>query len=350
MTTIAAQAADQDSGERGREGTPRAVLRQHRIAVIGLLIVFAAFAIPIIVTGIQAHLAYDQAGAASWIRSKYVGVNILPFVAGMFLGAPIVASDFETGTFRFSMTQGLSIRRQLVLKLLVLGAAVAVAATVLGALSMWALAPSAHLAVRTLSAPGHWRPAYFNITAVMLPAWALLGFSLGTLAGAVIKRAGPAIAVTIVAIGCMAPAMSSYAAKQPGGLYNEMLQVRPVAMRDSTPFGHVTWSSNWPRSVTAKLYRAPGPPGSLWVADWFAGPHRRLTPSQAGVLLNHVPGSVLTSLARSRAWVARRHITAWAGYQPARRYWLFQSVFAAILLAFTGAAGFAAVWLAGRRR
>ena len=41
--------------------------------------------------------------------------------------------------------------------------------------------------------------------------------------------------------------------------------------------------------------------------------------------------------------MARRHITAWFSYQPASRYWLFQGAFAAILLAFTAAAGFAAV-------
>ena len=90
--------------------------------------------------------------------------------------------------------------------LLVLGAAVAVAAAVLGALSMFALAPSAHLAHRTLLAPFHWRPAYFNITALTLPAWALLGLTLGALAGASIKRAGAAIAVTIVATeSCLRP-------------------------------------------------------------------------------------------------------------------------------------------------
>jgi hypothetical protein len=67
-------------------------------------------------------------------------------------------------------------------------------------------------------------------------------------------------------------------------------------------------------------------------------------------LLNHLPAAVPESLAKSRAWVARRHITAWSGYQPASRYWLFQSVIAMILLAFTGVAAFTAVWLAGRRR
>jgi hypothetical protein len=347
MAAITARATERHDGSR--EHGVVAVLRQHRNAVIGLAIVFAAFAIPIIVTGIQAHLG--DAAAAAWIRSRYVGVNILPFLAGAFIGAPLVASDFETGAFRFSMTQGVSIRRQLVVTLLVVGAAVAVAAAVLGALSMFALAPSAHHAHRGLSVPGHWRPAYFNITALTLPAWTLLGFGLGALAGALIKRAGAAIAVTIVVTGIAAGALSGYATKTPGGLYSSLLRVSPIAHRDAAgPFGHSMSNGNWPRSVTRKLSVAPGPAGSFWAASWFAGPQGSLTPSQEDAIWYRIPAAVHPSYIRSLAWMARRHFTAWFSYQPAGRYWLFQSWFAAILLAFTAAAGCAAVWLTGRRR
>ncbi len=109
-------------------------------------------------------------------------------------------------------------------------------------------------------------------------------------------------------------------------------------------------NGNWPRSVTRKLNVAPGPACSFWAENWFAGPHGRLTPSQEYALWNQYQAAVHPSYARSMAWMARRHVTAWFSYQPASRYWLFQSFFAAILLAFTAAAGCAAVWLAGRRR
>jgi hypothetical protein len=117
MTAIATRAADRATRDHG--SVVRAVLRQHRTVRLPLC-----------------HRLLGQMGADSWIRSKYVGVNILPFLACMFLGAPLIASDFETGAFRFSITQGLSIRRQIARKLLVLGAALAVAAAALGALSL----------------------------------------------------------------------------------------------------------------------------------------------------------------------------------------------------------------------
>lgn len=346
MISIAAQAADHRAANR--EYVVLAVLRQHRNALTGLTIVFAAFAIPLVVTGILARAGH--LGADSWIESKYAGVNILPFLAGTFLGAPLVASDFETGAFRFTMTQGLSFRRQVAVKLLVIGGVLAVAAALLGGLSMWALAPNVHVAPRSYTALSHWSPAYFNISALMLPAWALLGFGIGVLAGAVIRRAGAAIAVTIVAVGIVTGVMSSYAARTPGGLYHETLTVNLVAVRDdAAPFGRITWSSDWPRHVTAKLYRMPGPPGSYMVATWLAGPHGRLTPREDRQL-NNIPYAVLRNVTKSWAWVTRRHITAWFGYQPASRYWLFQSAYTAILLTFAAAAGCTAVWVAGRRR
>ncbi|MGN6792213.1 MAG: hypothetical protein ACTHJW_07455 [Streptosporangiaceae bacterium] len=372
MTTIAAAAADPQSALPGRENLARATLRQHRIAIAGMLAAFAAVAVPLVVTGIQTHLAYarylqhhcltarlplchpvllNQMGADSWVLSKVTGIAVLPVLTGVFLGAPLVARDFETGAFRFSLTQGLSIRRQVAVKLLVLGALVAAAAAVLGTLSMWDMAPHHHIAPGNDTGLSYWWPVYFNITALTLPAWALLDFSLGVLAGVAVRRVVPAMAVTLAAAAVVAVAGSGYATWGPEGLYSTILQVNPVAARDAgAPFGHLMWNTTWPAPVTARLSQVPGPPGSFWVAYWLEGPKGRLTPARAGALLNQVPPDVQARYAASKEWMARRHVTAWFSYQPASRYWLFQSVLAAILLAFTAAAGFTAVRLAGRRR
>jgi hypothetical protein len=45
----------------------------------------------------------------------------------------------------------------------------------------------------------YWEPDYFNITAVTLPAWTLLDFCLGVLAGAAIRRTAPAMAAVLAA-------------------------------------------------------------------------------------------------------------------------------------------------------
>jgi hypothetical protein len=372
MTALSAPVADRDVNSSGRPDLAWTIWRQHRAAIAGLLIVFAAFALRLIVTGIQTHLAYasylqhhcltvrlppcspellNQINADSWVFAKYTGIAVLPGLVGLFLGAPLVAREFETGAFRFSLTQGLSVRRQLALKLLFLGAAVVVASALLGALSMWDMAPHEHIARSGYAELSYWSPVYFNSTVLMLPAWAFLDFSLGALAGIAIKRVVPAMAVTMVAIACTAAAGTSYAARHPGGLYSNLLRVEPVAMHDgSAPFGHTMSSGFWPRTVTNGLRRPPGPPGSIQVTSWLTGPDGgRLSPRAAGSLLNKIPEPVMRSVARSRVWVATRHIRFWIGYQPASRYWLFQGAIAAILLALAGAAGFTAVRLIGRR-
>jgi len=93
----------------------------------------------------------------------------------------------------------------------------------------------------------------------------------------------------------------------------------------------------------------PGPHGSLQIGGFFTRAAARLSGLAAQAMVNHVPKPALTSTTRLRAWLAARKIRYWIEYQPASRYWLFQGVLAAILLALAAAAGFTAVQLAGRR-
>jgi hypothetical protein len=58
----------------------------------------------------------------------------------------------------------------------------------------------------------------------------------------------------------------------------------------------------------------------------------------------------MTTLTCDRAWLSAHRVSYWIGYQPGSRYWLFQGIIAAILLAVAAMAGFIAVRLVGRRR
>ncbi len=122
----------------------------------------------------------------------------------MFVGAPLVAHDFETGAYRFGLAQGVSWRRQVVAKLLVIGAIVLIGSCLLGLLTMWCLAPFHRIALGYDTGISYWQPDYFNITAVTLPAWALLDFCLGVLAGALIKRTRPRDGVTLASVIALA--------------------------------------------------------------------------------------------------------------------------------------------------
>ena len=207
-------------------------VRQHRLALIGLAIVFAGFGLRLALTGIPVHATFarylsqhcvtqrhpgcgrllNEMGGF-WITS-YAGMAVLPGLIGVFVGAPLVARDFETGAYRFGLAQGVSWRRQLVARMLVIGTIVLIGSCLLGLLTMWCLAPFHRLTLLSGNGISGWEPDNFNITAVTLPAWALLDFGLGVLAGALIKRSVPAMAVTLAGVITLAILGTGFAVAQ----------------------------------------------------------------------------------------------------------------------------------------
>jgi hypothetical protein len=115
--------------------------------------------------------------------------------------------------------------------------------------------------------------------------------------------------------------------------------------------GHITGSH-----PSAPVYRSlacpsdwPGPHASLQVTCWLTRAGRRLSDRAAQAEINRIPKAVLYRTG-DQAWLSAQHVSYWIGYQPASRYWLFQGLFAAILLALAAMAGLIAVRLVGRRR
>jgi hypothetical protein len=126
--------------------------RQHRFAIVVLLAAFVVSAVMLLATGLPTHAARDsyllhhcltvrnhpicarlrdQMGSSTWV------LGYLPWLVGVFIGAPLAAREFDTGTYRFAMSQGVSVRRQLASKLIVLGTIVIAGSVVLGLLAMW---------------------------------------------------------------------------------------------------------------------------------------------------------------------------------------------------------------------
>jgi len=124
--------------------------RQHRpqlLATAGLLLLLAVAAV---VTELPIRAAYHRHALSSCLppatrsgcelivghfRSEYaarVGMTrylaVLPALAGLFIGAPLLAREFESGTFRLAWTQSLSRRRWVLSRTLLLALATVVAA------------------------------------------------------------------------------------------------------------------------------------------------------------------------------------------------------------------------------
>jgi hypothetical protein len=141
------------AGARAALGRPRSspgwgrltwvTWRQHRATLLGLGLFLAVVAAVTYLTGIEpqglsASFQDRCLRGSTWIpqcgslfsqlRGADYGPLLVPLAVGMFLGAPLLAQEYATGTARFAWTQSTGRGRQLASKLTVLGLAAGVLA------------------------------------------------------------------------------------------------------------------------------------------------------------------------------------------------------------------------------
>ena len=114
-----------------------------------------------------------------------------PVLAGLFLGAPMVAAEFEVGTTQFAWMQGITRARWLAVKAGWLLLAAAAWGGVLAALTTWWASPT------NAEHGSEFYPGRFDVLYLVPVAYAVFAMALGICAGALIRRTVPAMAVTL---------------------------------------------------------------------------------------------------------------------------------------------------------
>lgn len=187
--------------------------RRYRITLVGVLVVVALLAVDLVYSGHQIRTAYAQLMActpADSARCRFLDgefqnrfgnpgflgpvLLFLPGLLGVFAGAPIIARELESGTFRYAWTQGVG-RTRWAVALLVPGAVGG--AAIVGAFGMlvsWQREPLIDYGIGD-----RLQPAVFSSTGVAAAAWTLMAFALGTLAGVLWRRVVPALATAFAA-------------------------------------------------------------------------------------------------------------------------------------------------------
>jgi hypothetical protein len=97
--------------------------RQHRSALTAVAVLLGALAVWLWIAGLQLHHAYAAAAACRPASSLICGelvvsfngmngllasgfaLQAVPALIGAFVGAPVLARELETGTFRYAWTQ-----------------------------------------------------------------------------------------------------------------------------------------------------------------------------------------------------------------------------------------------------
>jgi hypothetical protein len=181
--------------------------RRHRTTLAATAALLAVIAVYLLINGEHMHTAY--AGYQSCVAARSANCQfiwqsfrdgfgqtdlvgtvllLLPGIVGAFAGAPLVARELETGTFRYAWTQGAG-RMRWAIALLAPGAVgVAVIMAAFGILVSWYNRPLVDAGIMP-----YLRPTVFPVIGPAVAGWALAGFALGVLAGLLCRRVLPAL-------------------------------------------------------------------------------------------------------------------------------------------------------------
>jgi ABC-type transport system involved in multi-copper enzyme maturation permease subunit len=319
--------------------------RQHRLDAAGsalLLVVFVGLAVALVVAAQplldqirqvcpsvddscgRAVMAWDLK-FASMLQVLYLAYLVLPILSGLFIGAPLLAREFEQGTDQLVWSQGITRGRWLLVKLAILGGAIAVVAGILAvAGQMWS----------TSRPPMSYSQWYaFDTQGPEFVAYALFAFALGVAAGAAFGKSVPAMAAVMVGFVGARVAIGLFARR------NYLPPVESEAIATATV---------GPTSV-ATLYTGPS-------QAWMLGSQRPVDLQGNPIGMDRFEEAIRTCNPKSPTGYTdmtscwhEHGVKLVQAYQPADRFPLFQGIETAIFVIAAIALLGLSVWLVRRR-
>jgi ABC-type transport system involved in multi-copper enzyme maturation permease subunit len=339
--------------------------RQFRVQATAVAALVAAFGVVLLVTGLRLASLYRDSSFAACHRDcgqaagtflSQVGsgggyhrvytlgaalVYLLPAVIGLFWGAPLIARELDSGTFRLAWNQSVTRERWLAVKLGVLGLASMAAAGVVSLMLGWWASPIDHAATSG-SAGGfedRFYPVVFGARGIVPIGYAAFAFTLGVLVGLLVRRTIPAMAVTLAVMFAVQIAFP--------------LAVRPHLI---SPVRHTTVvtaagirqiNGNGPGDqLTGVGLGNSNVPGGAWVISG------QTTTASGSTALGAMPsacGASMRDFATCATAIADKNLKLTVVYQPPNRYWPFQLIETGIYLAVAALLAWACFWLIRRR-
>jgi hypothetical protein len=327
--------------------------RQFRPQAIVAAAALVAVAVALAVTGPHLASLFDSSGLAS-CRSGcgtdagnfisqvqgsgaemiYYGAVLLtiavPALIGLFWGAPMVAREFETGTFRLAWNQSVTRTRWIAIKLGLIGLAAMATAGLLSLMTSWWASPlyqaaskagQNSLSINKLTTP------LFGGTGIAPVGYAAFAFALGVTAGVLIRRTLPAMAVTLAIFVVIQIFW-------PGVVRPHLIPpVRSVQALNTVGFDGIMTSQSG--AFTLTVGAVSGKPG-----DWFI----------SGQAINAAGQAVTTSPACASQQnnfikcLSDHGVRMAVSYQPASRYWAFQWLETGIFLILAVGLGALCCW------
>jgi hypothetical protein len=327
--------------------------RQQRLTLAGVAALLGAVAVWLWIAGTSVHHAYAAVIACrpagspacqdlastfngTWNVMSYwaIFLQLLPALIGAFAGAPVLARELETGTFRFAWTQGFERWRWALAKLAALAVVLAAATFAFSVLLSWCYQPYLGASNQDLGIYGN-SPlvTVFSLREVAFPAWTVAVFAIGALAGMLIRRVVPAIVAALAVYAGLAIAAAAFLREH---------YLTPLVTSDANVPGTAWITGQW-WTKDGRFAFAGNPPASLINQCSFPqGPG-----GKGGGIGG--PGGAPSSVNPFAQCLAPHGYAQWNSFQPASRFWPFQwieggwlLVLAVLLIAVT-------IWLVHRR-
>ena len=324
--------------------------RQHRLALSAVAGLLGALAVSLWIAGIQLHHAYAAAiachpagspacqdlvntfnGMGTFLANGSL-LQALPVLIGAFVGAPVLARELETGTYRYAWTQGFGRWRWTLGKLVPLAVAVTAAAGAFGVLLSWYYQPyiaAGHQALG-LSQTSAFNAGLFDLREVAFPAWTLAAFAIGALAGMLIRRVVPAIAATLAVYAGLAFATGVFLREH----YLTPLLTTNLTVPGSTWIISQWWTKGGTTLSQSTIQRVMDPV------------FQRLMPA---VPPDQVHLYKQPTFLNTEHYLTQHGYTYWTRYQPGSRFWPFQWIEGGWLLALSALLIAVTIWLVRRR-
>ena len=303
------------------------VWRQNRVSYVWLGVALGVIGVFIVVTGLAMRgfeggidclriNANPSCGGQGDFQREFGALltvngwfNLLPALVGIFVGAPLLAREFEHGTHRLVWTQGISRTRWLSAQLGAVLAVVVATGVVIAVGMTWWRAPWDVINSR-------FDPLGYDFEGLMPFATLLLAASIGVVAGTALRRTVPAMAAAL------------------GGFLAVRLPVEFLARAHFLT----------PLTMTLSGPGKSGAPDGAWVLDTGL-----LDAAGNRVSTVVIPADCPNDLTSLNACLGAHGIRNVVTYQPADRFWALQSIEAGIYVAIAIVCIAVTVWWVRRR-
>ncbi|MGA4987688.1 ABC transporter permease [Nonomuraea bangladeshensis] len=264
-------------------------------------------------------------------------VLLLPALAGLFWGAPLITRELEAGTHLMVWNQGITRSRWLAVKLGLMGLTAVIFAGLCGLMVTWWSDPLDKSAAENLALMA---PLVFGARGIAPMGYAAFTFVLGVTAGMLVRRTLPAMAVTLAVFAAFQLAMPLLVRPHLVPPVTSTFELGP------TNVDNLGISRDQGGEVRIQLKSAvPGHAGA-WVlsADLVDASGRTVGAGGEGAAkISTTSGPCAPSAAGGDGCIAEINRLGYrqqATYQPLERFWPFQwietGIYALLTLALSG--------------